>query len=133
MFLGVWEVWNTIVYPRKPETPHRAKFAPFRMFAQRVQGLSGEDTISRQNTDDPINQDLADEQCLYIYLSHHHDILVQCEVSSHTGVSQMVSTVHRIFEQLHNRQVALLSTSTDQTTDTPKLCNSQRLPMVMAT
>ena len=138
MFLGVWEQWDTIVYPKEAETPHGVKVAPegyLGIVARKFLSFGGEDTISRQITDDPENQDLSDEQCLLIYLSSHHDRLVQCNVSSHAGISQMVSTVHKIFEQLHNRQVALLSTSTNQTTCTytRKVWNSQRLPMVMAT
>ena len=132
MFLGVWEQWDTIVYPKEAKTPHGVKIAPegyLEIIAQRVRSLGGEGTISRQITDDPENQDQADERCLLIYLSSHRDRVLQCDVSSHAGVSQMVSTVHKIFEQLHDRQVAILSTSIY----TRKVWNSQRLSMVMAT
>ena len=126
------------MYPKEVETPHGVKVAPegyFEIFVQKVQQNLGaeEDTVSQLITDNPENQDQADERCLLIYLSSHHDRLVQSDISSRSGVSQMVSTVHKIFEQLHNRQVALLSTSADRIVCTRKVCNSQRLPMVMVT
>ena len=137
-FTGVWEQWDTIVYPKEAVTPHGVKVAPegyLEIIVQKVQQNLGsdEDTISQQITDDPENQDLADERCLLIYLLSHRDKLVQYDFSSSAGVSQMVSTVHQIFEQLHNRQVGLLSAPADRIVCTRKVWNSQRLPMVMVT
>ena len=126
------------MYPKEAVTPHGVKVAPegyLEVIARKFQQKFGaeEGTISQQITHDPENQDLADEQCLLIYLSSHHDILVQCDVSSCADISQLVSTVHKIFEQLHNRQVVLLSASADRTIYTRKVWNSQRLPTVMVT
>ena len=132
MFLGVWEQWDTIVYPKEAETPHGVKVAPegyLEIIARKVRSLGVEGTISQQITDDPENQDQADERCLLIYLLSHRDRVLQCDVPTHVGVSQMVSTVHKIFKQLHDRQVAIISASIY----TRKVWNSQRLPMVMAT
>ena len=124
------------MYPKEAVTPYGVKVAPegyFERIAQKVQQNFGgeEDTINQQITDDPENQDQADERCLHIYLLSHRDRLVQHDFSSRADVSQMVSTVHQIFEQLHNRKVGFPSPSGDRNCYFRKVFNSQRLTMVI--
>ena len=136
-FTGVWEQWDTIVYPREAETPHGIKVAPeglLDFLAQKVaQNFSADDdTLSQQITDDPENQELADERCLFIYLQSHQKRLVHCELSSSAGISKIVDTVQKIFDQLQTRKHGLLSTSGDQYYFTKNKCNSsQRLTVVI--
>ena len=117
-FTGVWEQWDTIVYPKEAETPHGVKVAPeglLEFLAQKVvQNISAaadDDTSRQQIPDDPENQELADERCLYIYLQAHQKRLLDCDLSSSAGISEMVDTVQKILDQIQNRKYGLLSTS----------------------
>ena len=139
---GVWEQWDTIVYPREAETPNGVKVAPeglLDFLAQKVvQNLSSDDDTTRQQiTDDPEDQELADERCLYIYLQAHQKRLVHCaDLSSSAGISEIVDTIQKIWDQLQTRKFGLLSPSGhgDRSYFTrAKWNSSQRLAVVMET
>ena len=135
---GVWEQWDTIVYPREAETPTGVKVAPEGLLDFLAQNLgAGDDTTRQQITDDPEDQELADERCLYFYLQAHQKRLVHCaDLSSSAGISEIVDTIQKIWDQLQTRKFGLLSPSDhgDQSYFTrAKWNSSQRLAEVMAT
>ena len=115
IFIGTWERWDTIVYPKEVATLHGTKVAPegyMGYFAQKWRSYKLEDSkMSELITDDPENQELADERCLLTYLQSHHDRLVLCDVSSGAGISQIVHTIQKIFDQLQTKHVGFLTLS----------------------
>lgn len=114
-FTGMWERWDSIVYPKEVATLHGTKVAPegyMDLFAQKWRSYKSEDSkMSELITDDPENQELADERCLLTYLQSHQDRLVLCDVSSDAGVPQVVHAIQKIFDQLQTKNVGFLSYS----------------------
>lgn len=82
--------------------------------------------MSELITDDPDNQELADELCLLAYLQHHQDRLLLCDASLSAGVSQIVHTIERMFDQLKTKNVGFLSRAIfgDRIYFTKKECNT---------
>ena len=136
---GVWEQWDTIVYPREVETPTGVKVVPeglLDFLAQKVvQNLSTDDDTSRQQiTDDPKDQELADERCLYIYLQAHQKRLVHCaDLPSSAGISEIVYTTQKIWDQLQTKKFGLLCHGDRIYFTRTKWNSSQRLAVVMET
>lgn len=102
------------MYQKEAEASHSVKVASEEFVEYLKQKLShsgtGNDTISqKQMTDNPENQDLADERCLRIYLQSHQNRLIDCDISSSSGVSQTVQTVQEIYKQLQTRKIGIVS------------------------
>ena len=106
------------------------KVAPKGFLEFVTQKLGMESSTAKRITDDPENQDLADERCLLLYLESHKHKLVNCNVSSSYGISQIVSTVENIYWQLQRRHFAL-ETNGERKYFTRNNCNSPKLPSVM--
>ena len=125
---GMWEQWDTIVYPKEVATFYGTKVASesfIDLIAQTFWEFSSVVEMSKLIADDdPENQKLADERCLLTYLQSHQDRLLLCDVSSSAGVSQIVHTIQRIFEQLQFRKVGILSG--DRSYFTKKKINSSQ-------
>ena len=94
------------------------------------QKLGRESTTAQRITDDPENQELADERCLLLYLESHRHKLIKCKVTSSYGISQTVSTVEKIYGQLQQRHVGI-ETNSEKLFFVPKECVSPKLPSVM--
>ena len=108
-----------------------SKVAPRSFLEFVTQKLGMESSTAQKITDDPENQDLADERCLLLYLQSHQHKLINCNVSSTSGISQTVSTVENIYGQLHQRDNGLEINGRERRYFTRKECNSQKLPLVM--
>ena len=127
-FKGIWKRWDTIVYWKEAE--HGLKVAPKGFLEFVTQKLGMESSTAKRITDDPENQDLADERCLLLYLERHKDKLINCNVSSSSGISQTVSTVENIYGQLQRRYFGF-ETNGERKYFTRKEYNSPKLPLVM--
>ena len=112
------------------EAEHGLKVAPRRFLEFVTQKLGMESSTAQKITDDPENQDLADERCLLLYLQSHKHKLINCNVSSTSGISQTVSTVENIYGQLQRRDIGL-ETNGERRYFIRKECNSPKLPLVM--
>ena len=108
LFTGVWEQWDTIVFPKE------SKFSD-----------GSESKISI----DPENQELVVARCLIVYLlSYQMKLQSNVTASAIFSISQMVFTVEQIFIQLKNRLIGHLSSN--RTCFTNYKLTSQRLNSV---
>lgn len=112
------------------EAERGLKVAPKGFLDFITQKLGMESSTAQKITDDPENQDLADERCLLLYLKSLKHKLINCNVSSSSGISQTVSTIKNIYEQLQRRDIGL-EVNGEKRYFTPKEYNSPKLPLVM--
>ena len=105
-FIGVWEQYDSIVYPGELEAGHHAKKSAFL-------GLGLFDGESSDQSIDPEDQEKTDTRSLRIYLHNYQENILSISSSSH-GISKLVAIISRIYKQLERRKVGFLKRSRER-------------------
>ena len=133
---GLWEQWDTIVYPKGIPTEHGVKIAQDEsgpgmaeyVLSQLYLSYDDPENTNPQITDNPEDQERVVERCLIIYLRSYKSKLQSCDVFSTTfAISQMVNDVRKIFDQLQNRLIGHISESGNRIYYSKKNWSSKRL------
>ena len=114
-YIGVWEQWDTIVYPKEVRTDQGVKSVSDGFWDYISKKIQITDDSERGKIgDDPEDTEKDDERCLCAYLKSYQRALLNQGISSSSGISKITNAVIEIFEQLLRRKFIILATVTER-------------------